>query len=137
MKEERTRREPVNMKKIKEAEIREKEEEIKELKKELADFSEYKIPARVEEDLEVDQKTTENSETREVEQIKKLKCNYEIFKNERNKSKMRVPEHCEICKNKFKDNAPIYVALDKKLNQIFVCEKCAEDNQQKTLNNTK
>ena len=125
------RREPVNMEKIKEAEIREKEEIIKELKKELADFSEHKIPARAEEDLEMSKKTTENPEISEVEQTKKLKCNYEIFKNERNKSKMRVPEHCEICKNKFEDNAPIYVALDKKLNQIFVCEKCAEDNQQK------
>ena len=57
--------------------------------------------------------------------VKKLKCDYDMFKRERNKCKMRVPEKCEICKKKFEKKDSIYVAFGKSLNQIFICEICA------------
>jgi len=127
-------KEPAEMENITKEEVQEIKEDLvafEESKKQMEADLKEKDNARAEEDLKVDKKTTENNETKQAEQIKKLKCNYEVFKTERNKSKMRAPENCDICKKKFKDNAPIYVALDKKLSQIFICEKCAENNQQK------
>lgn len=140
-------REPADMKAVKRAEIENKKEEIEELEKDLETFKELKTQteeeliekdnARAEEDLKENENMpdtkgkTQGEDKQTFDKIKKLKCNYEIFRTERNKAKMRVPEKCEICQNTFKDNDTIYVALGKKLNQIFICEECAEDNQQK------
>ena len=114
-------REPIDMEKVKKAQIEEKEEEIKDLKKELADFSEHTLPT--EKDLEV---SVETSEKVLPEKVKKLKCDFKIFKTERDKAEMRVSDKCEICGKSFEEHDNIYVAWGKDLKEIFICEKCEE-----------
>lgn len=105
----------------------EKKEEIKKLKKDLANFtSEHELPARTEEDLTETEKTTEVKPDTEIERIKKLKCDYKLFKDERTKNKMFVPGGCELCNKKFIDSDKIYVAITKQKNELFICENCAE-----------
>ena len=58
--------------------------------------------------------------------IKKLKCDYEVFKRERDNAKMRVPNICEVCGRRFEQNDNVYVAWGKDLKEIFICKECAE-----------
>lgn len=114
-------REPINMEKLKKAQIEEKEEDIKDLKKELADFSEHTLPTE-----KVLGTSVEVSEKVLLEKVKKLKCDFKTFKTERNKSEMRVPEKCEICGKSFEKDDNIYAAFGKDLSEIFICKECAE-----------
>lgn len=114
-------REPIDMEKVKKAQIEDKEEEIKDLKKELSDFSEHTLP--MEKDLEA---PAEALEKVLPEKVKKLKCDFETFKTERDKAEMRVSEKCEICGKNFEEHDNIYVAWGKDLKEIFICEECAE-----------
>lgn len=114
-------REPIDMEKVKKAQIEEKEEEIKDLKNELADFSEHTLPT--EKDLEA---PAEASEKVLPEKVKKLKCDFKTFKTERDKAKMRVPNKCELCGKSFKESDDMYVAWGKNLKEIFICKDCAE-----------
>lgn len=114
-------REPIDMEKVKKAQIEEKEEAVKDLKKELADFSEHTLST--EKDLEV---SVEASEKVSLEKVKKLRCDFKTFKTERDKAKMRVPNKCELCGKSFKENDDIYVAWGKDLKEIFICKDCAE-----------
>lgn len=66
---------------------------------------------------------------KKYDKIKELKCDYEIFKTEREKAKMYVPEKCEICQKNFKKKDNIYVAWGKELKEIFICKKCAVNKQ--------
>lgn len=59
----------------------------------------------------------------------KLKCNYLQFKKERSKYNMHVPEKCIICGRRFEESDNIYIALDKKLQEIFICENCANTKE--------
>lgn len=119
MKKNKIIREPINMKEFKKAEIEEKKEEIKELKKELAAFTEVELPARAKEDLT----QTKNIK---IEKIIKLKCDYKLFKNERQNNEMFVPNNCELCNKPFEENDKIYLAIDKQNKNIFICAECAE-----------
>ena len=62
----------------------------------------------------------------ELDVIKKLKCDYKLFKEERTKSDMCVPDICEVCGRRFEQNDNIYVAWGKDLKEIFICKECAE-----------
>ena len=108
------------MEKLKKAQIEEKEE-IKDLKKELADFSEHTLPTE-----KVLETSVEVSEKVLLEKVKKLKCDFKTFKTERDKAKMRVPDKCEICGKSFKEKDDIYVAWGKDLKEIFICKECSE-----------
>lgn len=114
-------REPIDMEKVKKAQIEEKEEAIKDLKKELADFSEHTLPTE-----KVSGTSVEASEKVSLEKVKKLRCDFKTFKTERDKAKMRVPNKCELCGKSFKENDDIYVAWGKDLKEIFICKDCAE-----------
>lgn len=91
-----------------------KEEMIEEVKGEEVEM---------EKDLE---NSVEKTEKVLLEKVKKLKCDYKIFKSERNKAKMHVPEKCEICGKSFEEKDDIYVAWGKDLKEIFICKECAE-----------
>ena len=108
-------REPINMEKVKEAEIENKKEKIKEMEKDLA----------TEKVLENSVEKTEK-DLKQYDKINKLKCDYKTFKTERNKSEMRVPEKCEICGKSFEKDDNIYAAFGKDLSEIFICKECAE-----------
>jgi len=79
------------------------------------------------------EKVLENSvevkekDLKKYDKIKKLKCDYTIFKTERNKSKMYVPEKCELCNKDFKEDDNIYVAWGKEMKEIFICKECADN----------
>lgn len=94
-------------------------------RKKIVDMKKVKKEER--EELEKDLVTsTEVSEKVLPEKVKKLKCDYRTFRIERNKAKMRVPEKCELCNKKLKDDNNVYVAWGKDLKEIFICEECAE-----------
>jgi hypothetical protein len=78
----------------------------------------------LEKSVEVMEKDLKN-----YDKIKELKCDYEIFKTEREKAKMYVSEKCEICQKNFKKKDNIYVAWGKELKEIFICKKCAVNKQ--------
>lgn len=127
MRKNKFKREPINMEELKKTEIEEKKEEVKELMKELANFStENELPTRAKEDLEKNEKLTKTELKKEIEIIKKLKCDYKLFKDERIKNKMFVPDNCESCNNIFKSKDNIYVAITKQKKELFICKNCAK-----------
>ena len=128
MKKSKIKKEVINMEEVRKLEIEKKEqEEIKELKKALANFStENTMPVRTEEVLEENKKPSKKITPIKIDRIKKLKCDYELFKNERIKNKMRVPVNCELCDNPFKNNENVYLAFIENKQTKFICKKCAE-----------
>ena len=68
---------------------------------------------------------------KELEAVKRLKCDYQLFKEERTKSDMRVPDTCDICGRRFDGKDNIYVAWGKDLKELFICKNCAGDNNTK------
>ena len=76
-------------------------------------------------------KKVEEKKKIKLDVIKKLKCDYEIFKKERDNAKMRVPNTCEVCGRRFEQNDNVYVAWGKDLKKIFICKNCAEGNDKK------
>ena len=103
-----------------------------------------KVPEEVEEVLKKDvEKTSEKvseevqAVAEEVEQkneprftdIKKLKCNYTVYKRERTNLKMPVIEKCQKCGKKFKDGDELYTGYTEKDNikqSYLICKKCAK-----------
>lgn len=95
-----------------------------------------KTPEEVE---EVSKKVTEEVqvEAEEVEQkskpnftnITKLKCDYTVYKKEREVLKMHVIDRCQNCGKKFKEGDFLYSAYveDKDTKQNYIiCKKCAK-----------
>ena len=95
-----------------------------------------KVPEEVE---EVSKEVVEEAqvEAEEVEQknklkftdIKKLKCDYTVYKRERTKLKMPVVEKCQICSKNFKDGDELFTGYTIKDNikqSYLVCKKCAK-----------
>lgn len=95
-----------------------------------------KVPEEVE---EVSKKVAEEVQAvaEEVEQkneprftdIKKLKCNYTVYKRERTNLRMPAVEKCQECGKNFKDGDELYTAYTEKDNikqSYLICKNCAE-----------
>lgn len=88
----------------------------------------------LEKDLEVMEKDLmeKDSETleKDLANITKLKCDYEVYKKERQKYKMPIIEKCEKCQTKFEKNDIIFYAYSiKKGKNIIICQKCANNDK--------
>ena len=95
-----------------------------------------KVPEEVE---EVSKKEAEEVQAvaEEVEQesktkftdVKKLKCDYTVYKRERTNLKMPIVEKCQKCGKKFKDGDELYSAYieNKETKQNYIiCKNCAK-----------
>jgi len=61
--------------------------------------------------------------------IKKLKCDYKVYKRERERYNMPVEEKCAICEKKFKEEDKLYIAYkieDGIKENCIICGKCAK-----------
>lgn len=96
-------------------------EEVEEVSKKVAE----EVPEEVQEvGEEVEKKNTEK-----FTEIKKLKCDYTVYKRERTKLKMPIIEKCEKCGKQFKNGDELYTAYTEKDNikqSYLVCKKCAK-----------
>ena len=87
-----------------------KAKDLKALKKQLASFEEFKLPQ---------EKVFTN--------IKKLKCDYTIYKEERTKYNMPVEEVCSKCGKRFEAGEDLYTAFEEgKRGSQIICGNCAK-----------
>ena len=110
----------MNNEEVKE-EVEKVPEEVEEVSKKVAE----EVPEEVQEvGEEVEKKNTEK-----FTEIKKLKCDYTVYKRERTKLKMPIIEKYEKCGKQFKNGDELYTAYTEKDNikqSYLVCKKCAK-----------
>lgn len=88
-----------------------------------------KVPGEVE---EVSKKVAEEVEQKDEPKftdIKKLKCDYTVYKRERTNLKMPVTIKCQKCGKQFKDGDELYTAYTEKGNikqSYLICENCTK-----------
>lgn len=61
--------------------------------------------------------------------VKKLKCNYTVYKRERTNLKMPIAEKCKKCGKKFKDGDELftgYIENDETKKNYLICRNCAK-----------
>lgn len=76
----------------------------------------------------VDRLVGESSKDKVFTNIKKLKCDYTTYKEERTKYNMPVETNCAKCGKSFEAGEEIYTAFEKgKLGSCIICENCANN----------
>ena len=69
----------------------------------------------------------EDTSKKKVTNIKKLKCDYTTYKEEREKHNMPVEEVCSKCGKSFETREEIYTAFEEgKLGSCIICGNCAK-----------
>lgn len=62
---------------------------------------------------------------KDFDHILKLKCNYYVYKTEREKYKMPISKKCFKCNKDFKDNDKLYqIEYENGSKSKIMCEKC-------------
>lgn len=86
-----------------------------------------KVPEEVLEEVQtVAEEVGQKNEPRFID-IKKLKCDYTVYKRERTKLKMPIVEKCKKCGKQFKDGDELYTAYKEKDNvkqTYLICKNC-------------
>ena len=104
-------------------------EEVKEeIEKELEKVSKKVNEEVQEEEQEVTEEVEQKNEPKFTD-IKKLKCNYTVYKRERTNLRMPAVEKCQECGKNFKDGDELYTAYTEKDNikqSYLICKNCAE-----------
>lgn len=88
-----------------------------------------KEPEEVPEEVQVVAEEVEQKNKSKFTDIKKLKCDYTVYKRERTNLKMPVVEKCQKCGKQFKDGDELFTAYTEKDNikqSYLVCKNCAE-----------
>ena len=96
-------------------------EEVEEVSKKVAEEVPGEVQAVAE---EVEQKNEPK-----FTEIKKLKCDYTVYKRERTNLKMPTVEKCQKCGKKFKDSDELYTGYTEKDNirkSYLICKKCSK-----------
>lgn len=79
---------------------------------------------KVEKELEVEEKYLKE---KVFTNIKKLKCDYTTYKEERTKYNMPVETNCSKCGKSFKAGEEIYTAFEEgKQGSCIICGNCAK-----------
>ena len=101
-------------------------EEVEKVPEEVEEVSK-KVVEEVPEEVQVEaEEVGQKNEPRFID-IKKLKCNYTIYKRERTNLKMPVVEKCQKCGKNFKDGEELYTARkenDKIDKNYLICKEC-------------
>lgn len=103
-------------------------EEFEKTPEEVEEVSK-KVTEEVQEEVQVEAEEVEQKNELKFMDIKKLKCNYTIYKRERTNLKMPVVEKCQKCGKQFKDSDELYTAYTEKDNirqSYLICKKCAK-----------
>lgn len=103
-------------------------EEVEKVPEEVEEVSK-KEAEEVPEEVQTVAEEVEQKNEPKFTDIKKLKCDYTIYKREREKLKMKVIEKCSKCGKKFKDGDELYIGHTKKGNieqNLIICKKCAK-----------
>ena len=106
-------------------------EEVKKVPEEVEEVSK-KEDEEVQEEVQAVPEEVEKKNEPKFTDIKKLKCNYTVYKNERTKYKMPIIENCQSCHKKFKNGDLLYSAYKENENikeNYIICNKCAEINK--------
>lgn len=103
-------------------------EEVEKVPEEVEEVSKKVIEDVPEEVQEVAEEVEQKDEPKFTD-IKKLKCNYTVYKRERTKLKMPIVEKCQKCGKNFKDGDELYAGYTEKDNirqSYLICKKCAK-----------
>lgn len=107
-------------------------EEVKEEVERVPEEVEEVLKKEAEEVQEVSEKVDEEVKQKNKSKftdIKKLKCNYTVYKRERTNLKMPVVEKCQECGKNFKDGDELFTAYTEKDNikqSYLICKNCAK-----------
>ena len=75
--------------------------------------------------LEKDFNTNLEEAEKDFGRIIKLKCNYYVYRTEREKYKMPISKKCFKCNKNFKDNDKLYqIEYENGSKSKIMCEKC-------------
>lgn len=110
----------MNNEEVKE-EVEKVPEEVEKISKKVAE----EVPEEVQEVAE----EVEQKDEPKFTDIKKLKCNYTVYKRERTNLKMPIVEKCQKCGKQFKNGDELYTAYTEKDNirqSYLICKKCAK-----------
>lgn len=98
----------------------------KEVKEEVEEVLK-KVVEEVPEEVQVVAEEVEQENELKFTDIKKLKCNYTVYKRERTNLKMPIVEKCQKCGKQFKDGDELYTGYTEKENikqSYLICKKC-------------
>ncbi len=99
-------------------------EEVEKIPEEVGEVSKEVV-----EEAQVEAEEVEQKNELKFTDIKKLKCNYTVYKRERTNLKMPIVEKCQKCGKKFKDGDELYTAYTEKDNirkSYLICKKCSK-----------
>lgn len=103
-------------------------EEVEKAPEEVEEVSKKVIEEVPEEVQAVAEEVKQKNKTKFTD-VKKLKCDYTVYKRERTNLKMTVIEKCQKCGKKFKDGDELYTGYTEKDNikqSYLICKKCAK-----------
>ena len=103
-------------------------EEVEKVPEEVEEVSK-KVTEEVPEEMQAVAEEVEQKDEPRFTDIKRLKCNYTIYKRERTNLKMPIVEKCQKCGKSFKDGDELYTAYtekDKIKHSYLICKKCAK-----------
>lgn len=103
-------------------------EEVEKVPEEVEEVSK-KVAEEASEEVQVVAEEVEQKDEPKFTDIKKLKCNYTVYKRERTNLKMPIVEKCQKCGKQFKNGDELYTAYTEKDNirqSYLICKKCAK-----------
>ena len=103
-------------------------EEVEKVPEEVEEVSK-KVTEEVLEEVQAVPEEVEQKNELSFTDIKKLKCNYTVYKRERTNLKMPVVEKCQKCGKQFKNDDELYTGYIKKDNikqSYLICKKCSK-----------
>lgn len=103
-------------------------EEVEKVPEEVEEVSK-KVIEDVPEEVQAVAEEVEQKDEPKFTDIKKLKCNYTVYKRERTNLKMPIVEKCQKCGKQFKNGDELYTAYTEKDNirqSYLICKKCAK-----------
>ena len=103
-------------------------EEVEKVPEEVEEVSKKVVEEVPEEAQEVVEEVEQKDEPKFTD-IKKLKCDYTVYKRERTNLKMPVVEKCQKCGKDFKNGDELYTGYTEKDNikqSCLICKNCAK-----------
>ena len=103
-------------------------EEVEKVPEEVEEISK-KVAEEVKEEVQAVAEEVEKKNKLKFTEIKKLKCEYTVYKRERTNLKMPVIEKCQNCGKKFENGDELYSAYrinDNIKQNYLICSKCAK-----------
>ena len=103
-------------------------EEFKKAPEEVQEVSK-KVTEEVPKEVQAVAEEVKQKNKTKFTDVKKLKCDYTVYKNERTNLKMPVIEKCQNCGKKFENGDELYSAYkinDNIKQNYLICKKCAK-----------